>query len=237
MKKVVIAILILLVGTAFAVDRAGRADSFTRADVLSSVYERGWGFTSLPWKYVDSTSVNNAINEMALTISDEFQDAAERWDTIATTANTHRYSLNTDCIDPKIVFAKGKNTSGDGNAIQRILLSDWGYNTSSDDPLPKYWSSFGSGTRTLLVDPVPNTSDTLLVLYRARANSMSADTTTSNVNIKYYELLVLRTVIYLMENNTGAKVQSIYDYAKGREALLLNMYAQEQPATIKPDIK
>jgi len=239
MKKViVIGLVIILAGVIMGVDRAGRTDSFTRSDVIHSVYERGWGFTSTPYKYVDSASVRDAVDEMDIAISIEFKDACVRWDTIATTANTHRYSLNTDCIEPLFVWVKDGGTSGDGDAMQKIDPNDWGYNTSIGDPLPKQWTFVGgSGTKLLLVDPVPSTADTLIIMYRALSNSMAADTTTSNISIKYYELLVLRTLIFLMENNEGTKVDRVYAHAKDREAILMKQYEGDRVGTIKPDIK
>ena len=239
MKKIII-FLLLLSSIAFSVDRDGRSDSFTLGDVLHSVYEGGWGYTSKPYEYIDSASVRDAINDQTLTISHEFMDASERWDTVLTTALTSRYALNADCIDPITVWVKGAGTDGDGTGITRINLNEVGYNTSlSDDPLPKYWTAAGQGTRYLILDAVPNDNDLAFILYRARSNDMASDTVTSNVSIKYYDLLVWRTIISLMNSNSGSMVDRIYQQALQKEAKLNKLFEESLalPIRIRQDVK
>lgn len=239
MKKVVLLVLLIPL-SAYALDIIGRSDSFTRGDVLHSVYEGGWGYTTQPQQYVDSASVRDAINEQSLLISYEFMDAVERWDTISTTGGTYRYALNADCIEPRVVWVKKGDAIGDGAGITRINPEEIGYNTSyDDDPLPKFWSVWGSGTRYLLLDPVQDDADTATVLYRARSNSMSNDTTHSNLSMKYYDLLVLRTIIALMNSNSGSMVDRIYTQAVRKEAMLNALYesSRADPIRIKQDVK
>lgn len=179
MKKILIILFFILIGTVFGADLIYRVDILTQTRTVL-------GETDATNSYWTDAQLNryiqDACNDLSVIVD------IEKFDTVYSTANAWLFALNFDFREAKAVFRKVNN---DPMALQQVEVdSFFKIRIKTGDTLEQYYAIFGNDTSAMttpkiMIRPTQAVVDTYYVLYNAKANFLSGDSTITNIPQPY----------------------------------------------------
>ena len=208
MKKIIILITILLV---CSFQGSASAQVMTLAEARQAVkYEMGFD-TSL--FYPDSI-IDWFLNQGAQQIA-KYGYAVEKQDTIARSANTIQYALNSDLVKIKGVHLYQEGLRRGYEAVDLIDIPAVGQTVKEKMEAKSgywYWGTRLTGVN-IGFSPEPLGTDTVIVFYWAEANSLDAVTDTTLIPYGYHDLIITYAVGKLWERQ-GRQDRGAYYLSK-----------------------
>lgn len=209
MKKTILFTMLLAMCAMFwrpvmAADITGQDKYMILTDLLNEFYDEVALFTTAKHRVVDSTTairiLNNTMNYYAC-----LYNLIERDTVVLIVAGTEKYALPSDChkIESATSIAGG---SGDEEAMLQVSYQELGLHRDATGT-PAF---FAERKSFIHIVPANTSNDSVLVYYHARSNVLSANTDTSNVDVDYKTLIVLRAA----ESTLRGKNPSLGDIGK-----------------------
>jgi len=191
MKKLLIALLIVFVGSTALAQRAGHNKTLTFADFLNAFYLNATpGCSPAAQNEIFDTSTVAEWANLAGNIVTKYYPASETLDYIGCTGGIEVYDFNNDDVS-EVAYVFAIDADDYRNPVQLTSLDKLGLHRR-DDGIPGYYTVWGN---QLYVAPVNYDTDSLVVHYYATNNwlgdSSSASADTSNIEYPFLNLWVL----------------------------------------------
>jgi len=209
MKKLITLILTLLMcSLSFGADIQGQGNTVIFSDYITDVYYEIAGFISIDnaYRFADSTMVKNRINA-AREKTVVNLGGTERDTTFAIGTSTEEYALPSDFYMVNYVTSIAINT-GHEVAMKEVSGAEYGLHRD-DTGTPAFYLI---DKRKIYVVPCNTSNDSIVVHYRARSNTLSANTDTCNIDKEYKNYIVLTTAEMIMRG----KAPSMGAYGQAR---------------------
>jgi len=228
MKRYIIPLLLLLlISSAGATDRAGQANVTTGGDMLGQLYKELFPDVSTPYTILDTTTGLALISAATLDVSvDPGLNAVQRDTTIDVVTGTEWYALPSDFYEiPAGVPEFGVTAIPEDEALETgmEIMSVGAIGQYRDDTgIPLH---FLVRKNRLHIEPTNNTGDTVRVYYAAYSNVIDAVTDTTNIDKRYINYVVLLSAekylqgVFSKGNQSFANNKLVYIASKQQEAL------------------
>jgi len=224
MKKLITLILTLAIcSMSFGADIQGQSNTVIFSDYITGVYYKISPVSiANAYRFADSSLVKHEINFAREDAVTRF-GATERDTTFAVGTATEEYVLPSDFYEVNWVASIAINT-GKQVAMKRVSADEYGLHRD-DTGTPAFYRI---DKRKINIVPCNTANDSIVVHYRARTNTLSANTDTCNIDKEYKSYVILtaaESIMAIKSPGTGTLGQ------KRLEAIALAREKEEKRLT------